>query len=416
MANRIDIPTLTGLRFFAALFVCLAHAVPLLLPVTGNMPIWQVAATRLSAEGMTLFFVLSGFVIHYNYSSSILASPSIGLYRFVIARFARLYPLYFVCLSADWIRLALSSQLHTDFLRAIPYFLTLTMSWIYSPIHGRALIYQFGQMPSVSWSISTEWFFYLAYPAICFGLARMNHDAKSHKRFLSAAAIVSLTTVMLIAYASINSSALNNFAIQYFNPIMESRQHNDSFYRWLVYFSPYSRISEFMLGCIVAAVYLRRQNSVPSKREERFGLVLLIGALTSIMVLQYAIFNPPNLSWLAWVPSLHQCFGFAPSVAIIIYCCARYQNYLTRFFAHPFILLGGEVSYSFYLLHSPIITLFARHADKMTSFQNAAYDVALLIIALAAVFGAALLSYRVIEVPARRWLRNKLMAQDPIAA
>jgi peptidoglycan/LPS O-acetylase OafA/YrhL len=44
---------------------------------------------------MSLFFVLSGFVIQYNYADIFLKErlPS-ATFKFIVARFARLYPLY----------------------------------------------------------------------------------------------------------------------------------------------------------------------------------------------------------------------------------------------------------------------------------------------------------------------------------
>src|SRR5260370_14849385 len=47
--------------------------------------------------GMSAFFVLSGFVIHYNYEAQIRDEGWRGFANFLVARFARLYPLYIVC-------------------------------------------------------------------------------------------------------------------------------------------------------------------------------------------------------------------------------------------------------------------------------------------------------------------------------
>src|ERR1700689_4773194 len=61
-----DIPALTGLRFLAAISVAIAHGSTLILKFEPR----DVASDWLpmaSAFGMTLFFVLSGFVIHYHY-------------------------------------------------------------------------------------------------------------------------------------------------------------------------------------------------------------------------------------------------------------------------------------------------------------------------------------------------------------
>src|SRR4029077_15043549 len=63
-----DLPPLTGLRFFAAFFVFVGHATPMMLKFTsGPQPVIDVTNCLIEV-GMELFFVLSGFVIHYNYA------------------------------------------------------------------------------------------------------------------------------------------------------------------------------------------------------------------------------------------------------------------------------------------------------------------------------------------------------------
>src|SRR5207249_9141221 len=59
-----QIPALTGLRFFAAFFILFAHAVDWLAQFQ-NSNIRQ-NFSFVAMYGMPLFFVLSGFVIHYN--------------------------------------------------------------------------------------------------------------------------------------------------------------------------------------------------------------------------------------------------------------------------------------------------------------------------------------------------------------
>src|SRR5947207_2900022 len=99
VSNRASIPSLTGLRFLAALSVAISHATTLIMPMKGPAGAWYIILESLAGIGMPLFFVLSGFVIHYNYSETIKHERLRGIANFFSARFARIYPLFAVCLA-----------------------------------------------------------------------------------------------------------------------------------------------------------------------------------------------------------------------------------------------------------------------------------------------------------------------------
>ncbi len=64
---KVEIPQLTGLRFVAAFSILFLHAVAWCIPFTEtNIP--NAIGNWVGVFGMPLFFVLSGFVIHYNYA------------------------------------------------------------------------------------------------------------------------------------------------------------------------------------------------------------------------------------------------------------------------------------------------------------------------------------------------------------
>src|SRR5262245_27898007 len=96
--SREEVPALTGLRFVAAFSVLIAHAVSTIL-ASYEAPLNTIYWLRqASGFGMTLFFVLSGFVIHYNYASLITGERRGGVAAYLWARFARLYPLFLLML------------------------------------------------------------------------------------------------------------------------------------------------------------------------------------------------------------------------------------------------------------------------------------------------------------------------------
>jgi peptidoglycan/LPS O-acetylase OafA/YrhL len=393
---REPIPSLTGLRFVAALCVVLGHAIPKIVPFN-QPPRLVVMLSALSGEGMSLFFVLSGFVIYYNYSDTIRGAA--GNYNFIVARFARLYPLYFACMCYDLL-LSFSYDRLPAMRIALPYYATLTQSWVYRPIGGNALIYQFGRIAQITWSISTEWFFYIVFPLACIAISRLT----TLGRMLWAAAGLISIAVAISATLSAHSDAILTFGLNTFGEVGANEQ--DSFYRWLMYFSPYARIFEFLIGCLCAAIYLKLKTSA-SPNEERCGAWATAAAILTIGALHWAMFGiDSDAPWHHILQGMHMNFGFAPFLAVLVFCCARYRNAFVRFMATPTLMLCGEASYSLYLLHVVVIDAFSYEAAKISRWVPMLIAVARLIVVIATAIGLSLVSWAVIEVPARRWIRR----------
>jgi peptidoglycan/LPS O-acetylase OafA/YrhL len=113
------------------------------------------------------------------------------------------------------------------------------------------------------------------------------------------------------------------------------------------------------------------------------------------------------------VNHLTQNFLFAPTFAILMFCACRYDTTVSRFLASKSIVLLGEMSYSIYLVHIWMLRLFNHPPHPLTIFWG--IDVAARIIAsiglsLAMAYG----TYRLIEVPCRRWLRSSLRVRTEI--
>jgi peptidoglycan/LPS O-acetylase OafA/YrhL len=95
-------------------------------------------------------------------------------------------------------------------------------------------------------------------------------------------------------------------------------------------------------------------------------------------------------------------------MAVLIFCCARYKNGVVRLVSGKWIVLGGEVSYSMYLLHFLIIGAFRYQAATISSWNVALGAFLQLIVVLAAIIGLSLVSWNFIEVPCRRGIRSLL--------
>jgi peptidoglycan/LPS O-acetylase OafA/YrhL len=168
---------LTGLRGFAAYSVLIAHAMDISFNYAGLLP-FHPFALRLAYFGMSLFFVLSGFVIQYNYAGSFAREGlAVASYDFLVARFARLYPLYAISIIVSLPHIP-APNFSGNIAVSLAY-LTLTQSWFNLEIAA---------FPP-DWSISTEWFFYLAFIPLTILLARII-------RPISALAIFSLAAML----------------------------------------------------------------------------------------------------------------------------------------------------------------------------------------------------------------------------
>jgi peptidoglycan/LPS O-acetylase OafA/YrhL len=393
-----QIPSLTGLRFIAAFCVVISHALPLIVKYDPQPKIIELLS-QTAAEGMTLFFVLSGFVIFLNYSRSI--DTAAGLWNFFVARFARLYPLYIICVAYDLLIAFSYNHFPSDHTGALPFYISLTQSWLYIPISGNALVYQFGLLPSVSWSISTEWFFYFAFPFICAAVLPL----KSSRNRLLAAISFSIVATALVTTLNLGAGIIQNFGTEHFGSIAATVQ--DGLFRWVVYFSPYVRVFEFALGCLCAALFTGL--SEPSNREQRFGAGLTLAAIVGIVGIHWLMFGVASNSLAhVLIQQLHMNFGFAPLMAVLIFCCARYKNGVVRLVSGKWIVLGGEASYSMYLLHFLIIGAFRYQAATISSWNVALGAFLQLIVVLAATIGLSLVSWNFIEVPCRRGVRSLL--------
>lgn len=412
------IPSLTGLRFIAAGSVFISHALPLLVPLPEPHPVFYSLFHAASGIGMPLFFVLSGFVIHYNYSTRLSTDFLRGTYNFFVARFARLYPLYFACLVYEILYRYSYSLLTPTTGPVLLYYLTMTQTWVYRVFGQNNLIFQFGLVPQVAWSVSTEWFFYCVYPLVCFAFLRL----KSVRAILSAAAVVILLEIILCHIGLRKVHSINDHAVRNFGPVADMQSHaGQSFFMWLFYFSPYNCIADFFLGCLCAQLILELRQHPLSPLGQRVGLVLTFSAVVLPLAVFLMIFWPARI-----IPDVRDlkvfkyAFALPSALAFLIFCCARYDNVITRVIASPGFVFCGEVSYSIYLLHLLLIDVFRWESLVVTEPRFIIGDLERLVMAALSTVGLAYITYSIVEVPGRRWLTRLLTlkrpAREPAAA
>jgi peptidoglycan/LPS O-acetylase OafA/YrhL len=404
--RRQEIPALTGLRFVAAFSILLMHTIEWSSPFTGTR-IFSLVGAAVGLIGMPLFFVLSGFVIHYNYSRSFLALPyGAALQNFFSARFARIYPLFiffaiFGIVSdymANWIR-----DYFPDLVSFIVHCLTLTQSWVYKVVVNDRLLLANGF--GLSWSISDEFFFYLAYVVFVFLILPLKRAATS----LLVIAVFSAVVISALLFSYAHSDEFMRIAQHYVSRFLSRTENQDnSFYRWFFYYSPYVRIWEFVLGCLTAQLFLILQRRDVTRAETRWAGFGLWGAVVVLILYGARYVSELQVGGDHIIIFLSANFGCAVPLAAIIFCTARYRSIVASLLSHPWIIWLGDISYSIYAVHTWTVRPFVR---PVANFSIALGVDAVLRIGLALGFTLIVASatYRSIEVPCRRYLRKKLL-------
>lgn len=395
MAATRRIEALTGLRFVAAFSILFGHAFDWIFRFSDSDVGRNFSFVTVYA--MPLFFVLSGFVIHYNYAALFSRERyAVACWQFGVARFARIYPLFFVLLvfasSADsfFNAAAYNGDL---ILRILGRCFTLTATWKYSVYNHRLLSnWLFG----LSWSVSTEWFFYVAYALLFFRLA-------AFRSARSAFTAVAVFVMLAVAVSVWGANHRDIFALR------SDSDFDNSFYRWALYFSPYARLPEFILGCLAAQAYLTLKTA-PSTRESRIGMSAMIASIAFLVWGGWAWLHigPPHPIVTKYMSFMCLNFGFAPALAIVMFCAARYESSVSRFLSCPEIVALGERSYSIYLVQAWTVNLVSRVPAQPFLWWTAGDALIRVLIGICATFVVADATYRLIEVPARRWIRMRM--------
>jgi peptidoglycan/LPS O-acetylase OafA/YrhL len=401
--SLLRIPALTGLRFFAAFFILFAHAVDWIAQFENNNIRQKFSIVAM--YGMPLFFVLSGFVIHYNYSKIFLShKPLRATCEFAAARAARLLPLYFaflfMAIFADQL-IAKSQGNKFLLIEILTYYSTLTQSWWYIVYNGQEII---NWVFPLSWSISTEMFFYAAFVPVVAIILRI----KTVRQSIVISVVYAAVVMALLIFVNRHMTRVLVTAEPWVPNYIGLDNFNESFYRWAFYFAPYTRMLEFFMGCLAAHAFILCANRSVSRVERRIADVVLIAALLTLSLFGLCMLNVVWLGALNVVVSrLAENFLCAPAIAVVLFYVGRYDSAFTRFMSSPSLVALGERSYSIYLVHTWTLRLFVFPPAPDLNWLTGADAVFRIICAILLTLLLSQATYQLIEVPSRSWLRRR---------
>ena len=380
-AAGAQLPALTSLRFVAALAVLVLHYRDLL----GPLPAWLLRAIVGGPFGVTFFFVLSGFILTYRYREWFAHGVSSASYwRFQRFRYARVYPVYLLGLLLDtpWhlIERAQAGRLAAE----AP---TFAASWLLNLVGLQAWVpvvpyAMFWNTPA--WSVAAEFFFYGAFPWLCCALARLGTSTARLAAALLATVLGGALLYAVVIYAT-------NYVWQ----LAPQTQY------LVIVYNPLLRGSEFLSGCVAGQGFLLMQSQrVPLMQAERGRNLLVVLCLAAIAarIAMPGYSGPSSLLWL-----LDGAFKYAafilPFVGLVV-AVASGRTWLSPLLDRPWMVLLGEASYSLYIIHWSVVTVF--HLKLLGAFGTPPVHAA----ALVATVLMSVVCYRVVEVPWRRRLRG----------
>ncbi|MDP1777735.1 MAG: acyltransferase [Brevundimonas sp.] len=342
-----DLRALTTLRFLAALWVVLYTAWPH-LDVS-----WIPVAVTKGYLGVETFFVLSGFILSHVYLEAA-GEKRFSYGGFLWARIARVYPLHLVTLfgmiglgvAATVAGLSIDGSL-TDW-RALPAHLTLTHAW------GLATSSAFNHP---SWSISAEWAAYLSFPAFAFVAWRLRERPV-------------LATVLAAAFA------LGLYAA--FEPLA-GYSLTEATFRWGAL-----RIAPcFALGCALYLVH--RRGGVPFA-----GPVALVSGLAVLVSASLGLWDAVTVL----------------AAGGLILGLGSLDNARAGVLGSKAGVYLGEISYSIYMVCAPVLLLTTNVAARLIGADDKQFHIIVWLALVAVIPVAAMLTYHLVERPARKALRG----------
>ncbi|WP_105310431.1 acyltransferase family protein [Dorea sp. Marseille-P4042] len=352
--KRRYITELDGIRAIAVIMVLAYHL--------------KLALFKSGFLGVTVFFVLSGYLITGILISEVEEEGTIDLKNFWLRRIRRLVPavmsmaVVIIFVSAVVNRIIFTKGCK-DFLASV---LGFNNWW---QIFNKISYFEAAGVPSPfthCWSLAIETQFYLIYPLILLGiykLVKSRGEGRANRGLLFAGVTLLLALISVI------------LMIVLFDPQQDASR---------VYYGTDTRAFSLLFGALLAILWEYRM--VPRRLSASVNMVLGSVSFAVLLVMTIAINGSSNF----WYRG-GQFFGTILTV-LMVYAVSGRKTWLSRFLSNPVLKWMGDRSYSIYLWHYPIILLISKGI-------KASWWITLIEIVLSVVLSE--LSYRFIETPIR---------------
>ena len=349
------LPALTGIRALAALLVLGMHT-------EQNVPAGLDSFLPFFARGylgVDFFFVLSGFIITHVYAAG-LASPKLTAVQiFLWHRFIRLYPVHVTVLAGLAAVVSLASAAGFGF--------NNPQEWQWDDLIWQLTLLQAWGVTTTprwnvpSWSISAEWFAYLLFPLLAPALMWVRERAVA--LLIAVAALAATALLFTIADWTLNT--------------------------WVGAPALTRVFGEFLCGAALC-----RAVALSPEYARASGDILAAGAF---------------LAFLFGASTGVADFALVAFLALTIFGAATSKRFVTRILgSRPFVWLG-EISYSVYMVHFPVLIIIRRLWERLGfAHWPATGKISAFIFTVALVLALAAMVFYIVERPARTRLRDRM--------
>ncbi|MCX6298506.1 MAG: acyltransferase [Bacteroidetes bacterium] len=325
------IPALTGVRAIAAFFVFFHHynQLDFSYPIQRTLNEFHM--------GVTMFFVLSGFLICMRYYGNSEITGS-WFRKYIKNRIARIYPMYL--------------------------FLTLLTFLLYFLIGGEASVIGTVQSPILilflniffirgffddlkftgvgqGWSLTVEECFYLLAPVLFIGIKRNKNNLIYYPLLLL---VFGITMVLVFLNFSVFGFFKN--------------------FQFLFLYTFFGRCVEFFIGMKLALIVLEKKEKILSRPV--FTTMGVLGMVIAVSVLVFLPLNGREFG-------LYHPFGIFTNniilpiaIAVLYYGLIIEKSWLQKFLSSATMQLLGKSSYIFYLIHIGVFATFLKNISRNT--------------------------------------------------
>jgi peptidoglycan/LPS O-acetylase OafA/YrhL len=375
-----EIKALSGLRIVAALWVVMFHFRPLL--EMASPPLYDALKPVLDsgAQGVDLFFILSGFVLTWNYLDRMGDTWSAkATMHFLWLRLARVWPLYLVTLhlAALWIIFTLNvgdfPSAEADSLTAISYLRQLVMVQLwFQPF------FDFSSWDGPAWSISAEWLAYLLFGVLVLVVHRIQRATRV-RGLLLLAFVITLGPVLL----------LMGSGGQFYTP-----------WSWLPRI-----VLQFTAGALACAAVRKMRPTDPARRGAGIVSVALLGVMGGAL---YWLDAHP-------LPSIRDGFGLVGVLFMpLVVALAVGSGTLPALLSTRLLVYGGQVSFGLYMVHELVHTAWLWIMAQYQITMEPSIGAKLIFVGLIVVSTVlAVLLFHFVEEPARLWMRRMVGERRP---